>query len=111
MNKFLNSSLARVAGMQTTQGNAQEMTLPNKCFFRSEPVKKVNDRSLDAVDSNPKVNLGMSDKEIKRRTGFTSEAALLSYIFVVYNGDIETVLKRTSSLTWYEEWFLVFEYI
>jgi hypothetical protein len=54
--------------------------------------------------------LGMSDSEVKRRTGFPCEMALLSYMFIVCNGDIDIIKERKTSLTWYEEWFLHFEY-
>ena len=58
----------------------------------------------------PSVYLGMSDSEVKRQTGFPREIALLSYIFIVCNGDISIIKERKTSLTWYEEWFLHFEY-
>jgi hypothetical protein len=61
-------------------------------------------------EDQPGVLLGMPNAEVQRRTGFTDNSALLTYIFVVCNGDINTIKKRTSSLTWYEEWFLHFEY-
>lgn len=35
---------------------------------------------------------------------------LLSYIIVVCNGDVEKIKQRQTSLTWYEEWFMHFEY-
>ena len=54
--------------------------------------------------------LGMSDDEVKQRTGFSDEEGLLDYIFVICNGDINTIKMRLSSLTWYEEWFLHCEY-
>ena len=48
---------------------------------------------------------------MKRRTGFPSEKALLAYIFIICNGDVNTIKQRQTSLTWYEEFFLHFEYI
>jgi len=97
--------------MQPTRGNAKYVTVPSKCFFRSEAIKNNSVSRTLAADSDPIVQLGTCDREVKRRTGFTCEAALLSYIFVVCNGDIKNVSKRSSSLTWYEEWFMHFEYI
>jgi len=61
-------------------------------------------------DSDPLVHLGIPNSEVKRQTGFHSQQSLLSYIFVVCNGDVEIVNHRLSSLTWYEEWFMHFEY-
>ena len=40
----------------------------------------------------------------------SSESAMLSYIFVVCNGDFKLIVKRSSSLTWYEEWLFHFEW-
>eukprot|EP00956_Cyclotella_meneghiniana_P040674 scaffold202164_cov66-Cyclotella_meneghiniana.AAC.2 len=106
----MNTSLVQAAGMHLSQGNANKMTVTNKHFFHSDPIKKPDERKK-AADYEPTVVLGMCDKEVKRRTGFSSEVALLSYVFVVCNGHIETIQKRNSSLTWYEEWFMVFEYV
>ena len=96
--------------MHSIGGNAEEMAVPNKNFFHSEPIKKSIDRTKPVL-SDPVVNLGMPDKEVKRRTGFPSEKALLLYMFVVCNGDIETIISRSSPMSWYEEWFMYFEYI
>ena len=48
--------------------------------------------------------------EIKRRTGFVSEEAMLRFIIIVCNADL-TLLEETifNELTWFEEWFLFFE--
>ena len=43
--------------------------------------------------NKPKVNLGMTDKEIKRRTGYPNEKALLTYFFVICNSDI-SIMKQ-----------------
>ena len=90
------------AGMHSIGGNAEEMAVPNKNFFHSEPIKKSIDQTKPVL-SDPVVNLGMPDKEVKRRTGFPSEKALLLYMFVVCNGDIETIISRSSPMSWYEE--------
>ena len=58
----------------------------------------------------PKVTLDVSDAEVHRRTGFSTKEHLLSYIFVVCNGDIAKIMKRSTVLTWFEEWFAHFEY-
>ena len=56
------------------------------------------------------MTLSIDDDEVKRRTGFPTLAALLTYIFIVCNGDINLIMRRDTSLTWFEEWFLHFEY-
>ena len=52
----------------------------------------------------------MSDEEVQERTGFSSKADLLAYIFVVCNGDIDLITKKHTVLTWYEAWFMHFEF-
>lgn len=105
----INSTLQQMSGLDAQKGNANSVKMPNKHFFHADPVRKKVKRHY-AADEPPSVHLGMSDKEVKRRTGFPCEKALLSYIFVVCNGDIDTIKKRQTSLTWYEEWFLHREY-
>eukprot|EP00984_Skeletonema_dohrnii_P019779 scaffold9516_cov128-Skeletonema_dohrnii-CCMP3373.AAC.1 len=36
---------------------------------------------------------------------------MLSYIIVACDGDINIIKQRQTSLTWYEEWFMMFEYV
>lgn len=79
--------------------------------IRSEPIKSQTTSRTYSVESDPNVLLGVSDKEVRRRTGFPNKSALLLYIFVVSDGDINIIMKRKSSLTWFEEWFLHFEYL
>jgi len=62
------------------------------------------------ANCSPIVDLKISDEEVKRRTGFPSLSVLLTYIFVVCDGDMMSIMKRNTSLTWFEEWFLHFEY-
>ena len=54
----------------------------------------------------------LKDKEIKRRTGFVSESAMIKFIIIVCNGDFSLVKQTVSNqLTWFEEWFLYFEVV
>ena len=57
----------------------------------------------------PKVDLYTTDEEVKHHTGFTCLSALFLYIFAICDGDIDHILKHSSSLTWFEEWFMHFE--
>ena len=52
----------------------------------------------------------MTDKEVKRRTGFRDLQHLLAYIVIVCNGDFCRIRTRCSVLTWFEEWVLYFEW-
>jgi hypothetical protein len=36
---------------------------------------------------------------------------LLTFVLTVCNGDVDTMARRVSTLTWFEEWFLYFEYV
>ena len=51
----------------------------------------------------------LSKRQVKRRTGFKCETAMLKYIMIVCNGDFDTLTTTATNLTWYEEWFLFFE--
>ena len=108
----INASVQKeAAGIASPKGNAATLKTPSRHFFHSDPLKRNTDVKKFAADSDPSIYLGMPDEEVKRRTGFPSEMALLAYIFIVCNGDINLIKKRATSLTWYEEWFLHFEYI
>jgi hypothetical protein len=52
-----------------------------------------------------------TDKYIKMSTGFPSKASFISFICILCDGNIETIEKRVSSLTWYEEWLAYFQVI
>ena len=53
----------------------------------------------------------LTNKEVKRRTGFTSKEALLCFIVLVCNADRDKMTVTKTSLTWMEEWFVYFEYL
>ena len=46
---------------------------------------------------------GSNDAEVKRKTGFPTEAAMIAYIIVICGGDKEVMLQRQTSLSCYEE--------
>lgn len=48
---------------------------------------------------------GLSNKEVKRRTQFKSLNDLLSFIFLVCNGDVLLMEKTSTTMTWFEECF------
>ena len=51
------------------------------------------------------------DEEVKRRTGFQSLKHLLAFIIMICNGDHDKMIRKTSKLTWLEEWFFAFEFM
>lgn len=98
----INPSVREVAGMGLEIGNAASVHVQKRRFVHGDLVKK---QYVRAYDKEPLAHLGTSNSEVKRRTGFTSQEAMLSYIFVVCNGDGNIIKRCMSSLTWYEEWF------
>ena len=43
------------------------------------------------------------------RTGYKDINALLTFVIIVSNGDIDKMTTKISRLTWFEEWFVFFE--
>jgi hypothetical protein len=78
-------------------------------FILKQQSKNQKTREMTSYTS-PTVGLDISDNEVKQRTGFPDLSGLLLYIFVVCDGDVALTLKQESSLTWFEEWFMHFEY-
>lgn len=50
-------------------------------------------------------------REVKRRTGFDDLEAVLAYVTIICNGDIDKVCETTTCLTWFEEWMMYCEFI
>ena len=63
----------------------------------------------DAASDDPVVQLGMNFDDVKHRTGFRSESMLLAFVFLVCEGDADLIRRRSTPLTWYEEWFFFAE--
>lgn len=104
----INPVLKRAAALDC---HMTDPSLPpsDRTFFQAK--LKSNPGTYDLIaNSPPLVHLEIDDDEVKRRTGFVSLNAMLRYIFIVCNGDIDVMMKRCTSLTWFEEWFLHFEY-
>ena len=105
-------SVARAAGIPVDTRGSPPVSNPGKLFFHcSARMNKWIALKVMSGHEVPKVAPGMiADDEIKRRTGFPTEGAMLAYVFIVCNGDAQLVRQRCSSLTWYEEWFFHFEF-
>ena len=65
---------------------------------------------LDEVD-DPRLRCAIAVIQVRERTGFKSLALLLSYIAVICNGKISDMTNRQSYLSWFEEWFLDFQWV
>jgi len=53
----------------------------------------------------------LDDARVKSCTGFASKTLLLTYIGIACNGNTNAMQETTSSLTWFEEWYLYFDWI
>jgi hypothetical protein len=89
------------------RGNVPSFAIDGQNFFHANLVKKTYNK---AWSDQPVVWLGTHDEEVKRCNGFTDEKVLLTYIFIVCNGEVNTIKQKVTPLTWYEEWFLHFKY-
>ncbi|KAL7425767.1 hypothetical protein ACHAXH_000124 [Discostella pseudostelligera] len=107
----INPSVALAAGISVDTRLSPPVQTPGKDFFNYsiKPSSCIKPKQY-AVDKPPIVVPGTPDSEVKQRTGFLMEGAMLSYIFLVCNGDAELVKQQRTSLRWYEEWFFHFEY-
>jgi hypothetical protein len=45
--------------------------------------------------------------EIREKTGFRNCAVMPSFIIVICNGSVETMSETQTTLSWFEEWFLL----
>ena len=84
------------------------LTFKQTCKRRKD---RVCPKKLNNISSTPVVKpLSESCVEIKRRTGFVSEEAMMRYIIIICNADTTLMEERASNeFTWFEEWFLFFE--
>jgi hypothetical protein len=104
---LLNPMVRIASGLGLERGNVASFTIDGQNFFHANLVKKTYNKTWS---DQPVVWLGMCDEEATRRTGFTDEKALLTYFFIFCNGEMNTIKQKVTPLTWYEEWFLLFEY-
>ena len=91
------------------------------------PIASLPDRILEKTGLEAHIGIGeekketnlvpkfkpsnLSDDDVKHYTGFFSLYGLLSYIIIIHNGDIDNLKTSETTLTWFEQWFLYFEYV
>ena len=108
---LMSPSVRKIVGLDVHYTNHPFLSPQSKSAFKSTPSPIHEDqkqRHLNAYNP-PIVWPGTLDKEIKRRTGFTSEQCFLAFIIIICNGNIDRIRQRHTPLTWYEEWMLYFE--
>jgi hypothetical protein len=73
--------------------------------FRYEKVQK--ERKENKVVSMKRA----TDKRVHLQTGFPSLIAMLGYISILCGGDINEIKLSSSTLPWFEEWYVFFEFL
>jgi hypothetical protein len=104
----INPNVLHAMGIQVSRRNADEMRVPGKPFFHLKVMNqsKTRRQCSPIANNDPVVDSIISNKEVQCCTGFSSVSALLAYIFVVGNVEIDRIVHPALSLMWFEEWFL-----
>lgn len=99
--KSLNKRVREALNLKTDkQGTGKKLKMSVKAIRK----KRRSDRNqiLRTLD--------ITDKEVKKTTGFKTKAMLLGFTVIACNGDIyDLVTTKTNHLTWFEEWYLFYE--
>jgi hypothetical protein len=80
------------------------------CVHTTSKRGERKEKNALSAEKPPTVLPSMAASEVKRRTGFCDVSTLLAYVIVVCNGDFDRMRQKRTSLTWFEEWFLYFEW-
>ena len=107
-NKYISSLVTEEIGLcHQIKRNYVPIQVNNICndeslqYMKNRYTTKM--RILDLLRANIKTS-----KRVKIRTGFSTALDMIAYIIVVCNGDIATIKRRTTSLSWFEEWCCYF---
>jgi hypothetical protein len=106
----INPRVKAAAGLQNHISTPSQAS-PNgtKTFILTAQSTTKMQKKMNA-NQPPRVDLKITDDEVKCRTGFNSLNSLLSYVFIMCDEDYALILKQSSSLTLFEEWFIHLEY-
>ena len=74
---------------------------------QEEEMKKPQARR---AKRQPRVSPSISDIKVKQRTGFGGPIDMMVYTIIICNGDMEKVSQRSTSMTWFEEWLMYYEW-
>jgi hypothetical protein len=86
------------------------MASPPRKRMRGECVSKT--KQYASRSKIPSVTpFGLTAAQVKARTGFRDIVMLLRFLLIVCDGDIELLVSRETTLTWFEEWFLYLEFV
>lgn len=108
----INPSVARAAGLPVDTRLSPPVKTEGKTFFRSEVRQTANSKAkrVLAASKPPLMTLDIEDSDVQRRTGFPSKDLLLAYVFIICDGDVDLITRRSTSLTWFEEWMFGLEF-
>jgi hypothetical protein len=128
--KHLSVELAQQLGIDEEQLKNVLMQTLKSTTSHQTPVTQVDCSTSDTVDDikkmkvllkshnnkfkhrTPKVLLSdMDDRTISFLTGFPSLSAMICFVIIMEQGDINKIISKrvTRSLTWFEEWLVVLE--
>jgi hypothetical protein len=97
----INPIIAKTVGLF---GKKEEM----KIEYSLKVTQQTENQRIETTTVTP---FNIKDKEVSKRTGFKSVSNLISFIIIACNGDISTMEQTVSNITWFEEFFLLFEVI
>jgi hypothetical protein len=103
----INPTLKRAVGMDVHQ-ELPSFVNPNKFFTSTPQPPKKKKKKKDGKEMKPRhenVNdppiftpSSLSDADVQRRTGFPTMNHLLSYIFIICNGETDVILERWTDI-------------
>lgn len=105
----INTTICAVSGLDVH--NDTSGSSANQCTTPSPRKMKPKCESDESWRKPVRVLESLIPKEVKRLTGFNDLKMLLSFSTVVCDGELTTMTRTSSVLTWLEEWILYFEFI
>jgi hypothetical protein len=91
----------------------------NECRKLQKELEDAKLREKDLLDNSHSLTMNYipptisyndmtrNPDEVKRWTGFSSLAHLISYVMIICNGDQNKMIEKHTYLTWLEEWFFI----
>ena len=115
--KYMNPTLVNAAGLDVhldkkcnkSKKNMSTIRMSQK-IFTTAVVGGIKAREGRRSGTPPVVHSNeLSPNIVYAGSGFKDVNALLTFVIIVSNGDIDKMTTKISRLTWFEEWFVFFE--
>ena len=100
----IDSNVLQEAGMEACVSNSSNESVKVCRIKPNEPKVGYND--FEACMHPMRTN----DYDVKQQTGFNTMFRLLSFVMILCNGCLKEMQSRKTNLTWFEKWFLYFEW-